>query len=265
MAATPDCIDIVTTPLTDGHVARLTIDAPEPGGLNIISSRHMVALSAALDELAQDADLRALVLTGAGERAFIGGADIKEMVGLDPARARAFITALHGVCKRLRTLPVPVIARIRGYCLGGGLEVAACCDMRVAGDDATFGMPEVKVGIPSVIEAAVLPRLVGIGKAREMVLTGATFGAQEALAIGLVERVVPPAELDAAVDQWLGHIGECGRHALAAQKALCRAWEEEPLARAIDAGIDAFAAAYETDEPATLMGRFAARSQKTRT
>ena len=258
---TPPSVSLSRQPLADGFAARVVIDIPEPGTLNIVSSAHMAELSGALDEVARDPGIRAVVLTGAGGRAFIGGANIKEMAGLTPKTAREFITALHGVCYRLRTIPVPVIARIEGYCLGGGLEVAAACDMRVASDDATFGMPEVKVGIPSVIEAALLPRLVGIGKAREMVMTGATMNAQEALRCGLVERVVAAPDLDAAVDDWLGHIAECGPQALAAQKALCMAWEEQPLSEAVEAGIEHFARAFETGEPAEMMERFLKRKR----
>src|SRR6185503_218248 len=112
---------------------------------------------------------RVVVLTGAGERAFIGGADINEMAELDEESARVFISQLHEACAALRNLPVPVIARISGYCLGAGLEIAASCDLRVAADHSTFGMPEVRVGIPSVIEAALLPRLIGWGMAARLI------------------------------------------------------------------------------------------------
>ena len=118
------------------------------------------------------------------------------------ASAEAFIARLHGACAAIRSLPVPVIARISGYCLGGGLEVAASCDLRVASEDSTFGMPEVNVGIPSVIEAALLPRLVGWGKARELVYTGLSISAAEAVSCGLVERV-GQREVSAAVVEFL--------------------------------------------------------------
>ncbi len=203
--------------------------------------------------------MRACVLTGAGERAFIGGADIAEMAGLEPDTARRFITTLHEVCRALRELPVPVIARIQGYCLGGGLEVAAACDLRLAAADARFGMPEVRVGLPSVIEAALLPRLVGWGKARELVLTAEMIGAEEALACGLVERVAPAAELDSALEHWLGALLAAGPRALRAQKALLREWERLPLGEAIERGIDAFVEAYRSDEPKALMRRFLER------
>ena len=137
-----------------GHVARVTVD--NPTRLNVLGARLIDELTAAIRALEPDRQLRCVVLKGAGDRAFIGGADIREMVGLDSATAHAFITRLHLACAAIRELPVPVVARIHGYCLGAGLEIAASCDLRVASDDATFGMPEVNVGIPSVIEAALL-------------------------------------------------------------------------------------------------------------
>jgi enoyl-CoA hydratase/carnithine racemase len=224
--------------------------------LNILDSRLCAALRNTLVELADEADLRAVVLTGAGDRAFIGGADIREMSQLDPKSARRFITGLHEVCAALLALPVPVIARVQGYCLGGGLEVAASCDMRVADESAKFSMPEVRVGIPSVIEAAVLPRLIGWGKTCELLFTGAMWDSQEALSAGFLQRSVPAAELDDAVDGWLDGIVASGPRAIRAQKALMQKWAALPLDEAIQAGIDAFAAAYETDEPRNLMSAF---------
>jgi enoyl-CoA hydratase/carnithine racemase len=241
----------------DGRVAWLTVD--NQAKLNVLGSALCVELRDKLAALAEDEGLRACVLTGAGERAFIGGADIAELASLEPDTARRFITTLHEVCRALRELPVPVIARIRGYCLGGGLEVAAACDLRLAAADARFGMPEVRVGIPSVIEAALLPRLVGWGKARELVLTAEMIGAEEALACGLVERVAPAAELDAALEHWLGALLAAAPRALRAQKALLREWERLPLGEAIERGIDAFVEAYRSDEPKALMRRFLER------
>ncbi len=227
--------------------------------LNILDSRLCAALRDALTTLADDAKLRAVVLTGAGERAFIGGADIREMAELTPDTARAFITGLHEVCAALMALPVPVIARIRGYCLGGGLEVAAACDMRVADDSGSFGMPEVRVGIPSVIEAALLPRLIGWGKTSELLFTGAMWDASEALSAGFLQRLVAASELDGAVDSWLDGIVASGPQAIRAQKRLMQKWAALPLDDAIQAGIEAFAAAYESDEPRELMSAFLSR------
>ncbi len=240
-----------------GLVARLTVD--NRAKLNVLDSRLTDALRRAIDGLAAQPELRAVVLTGAGSRAFIGGADIRELATLTPATARAFIGGLHALCAALQALPVPVIARIQGYCLGAGLEVAAACDLRAASEDARFGMPEVRVGIPSVIEAALLPRLIGMGRTRELVLTGEPIGAAEALAIGLVERIAPAERLDERVEDWLAALLAAGPRALALQKKLLREWQELPLDEAVTRSIDAFAEAYEGAEPRRLMRAFLER------
>ena len=211
---------------------------------------------AAVERLGCDDTLRAVVITGAGEKAFIGGADIKEMAQLDAATAEAFITRLHRCCEAVRVLPVPVIARIQGYALGGGMELAAACDIRIAAETAVFGMPEVKLGIPSVIEAALLPSLVGWGRAREILLLGENFSAADAERWGLVEKVVPAAELDAAVDGCIASLMKAGPRAIRLQKKLIRAWEDVPLRDAIRAGIDSFVEAWRSDEPRTRMQAF---------
>jgi enoyl-CoA hydratase len=241
-------------PRAAGVVARVTVD--NAAKLNILGAALMAELRAELTALGAREDLRAVVLTGAGERAFIGGADVREMAGLDAARAREFITRLHRVCAALRDLPVPVIARVNGYALGAGLEVAAACDLRVAASNAEFGMPEVRVGIPSVIEAALLPGLIGWGRTRELLLLGETIDAGTALRWGLVERVVPADGLDAAVEACLAALLRAGPRAIRLQKKLVRRWEELPVSGAIAAGIDSFADAYATDEPSRLMRAF---------
>ncbi|HMK71253.1 MAG TPA: enoyl-CoA hydratase [Xanthobacteraceae bacterium] len=246
----------------DGVVAYATIN--NAGRLNAMNSAVMAALVDAMAQLATDERLRAVVLTGAGDRAFTAGADITEMANIgNAAQAKTFITRLHRCCDAVRNLPVPVIARIQGYCFGGGLEIAAACDVRIAAATASFGMQEVKIGIPSVIEAALLPTLVGWGRTREMLYLGETFTAAEALAWRLVERVVPAASLDAAIEEFLGKLLTSAPRAVRLQKRLIRQWEELPLAAAIAAGIDAFARAYETDEPALAMREFLA-AQKAR-
>lgn len=215
-----------------------------------------------VETLADDEMLRAVVITGAGEKAFIGGADIDEMSQLDDLTAEAFITRLHHCCHVLRELPVPVIARIQGYALGGGLELAAACDIRIAAEMAVFGMPEVKLGIPSVIEAALLPALVGWGRAREILLLGENFSAADAERWGLVQKVVPLADLDAAVEHCIASILQAGPRAIRLQKKLIRTWEDLPLRDAIRAGIDSFVEAWKTDEPRERMQAF--RSAKPR-
>jgi enoyl-CoA hydratase len=227
--------------------------------LNTLNSALMDELKDAIESLAKDETLRAMVLTGAGERAFIGGADVNEMAVLDAVSGRAFITLLHQCCEAVRTAPFPVIARIMGYTLGAGLELAAACDLRLAADTAVFGMPEVKLGIPSVIEAALLPTLIGWGRARRLLLLGETITASEAANWGLVEMVVPARDLDRAVENWVTSILQTGPRALRLQKALIRRWEDLPLSQAIRAGVDSFATAWETDEPKRMMQDFLTR------
>lgn len=214
----------------------------------------------AMARLSADAELRAVVLSGAEGRPFVGGADIREMAALrGEGDARAFIGLVHGCCRAVRDCPAPVLARIEGYALGAGLELAAACDLRIAAEGARFGMPEVRVGIPSVVEAALLPSLIGWGRARRLLLLGEMLGAAEALEWGLVERVVPASGLDSTVEEWLGHLCAAGPLALRAQKALMREWENLPADRAIAAGVEAFARSWRSDEPARMMRAFLQR------
>jgi enoyl-CoA hydratase/carnithine racemase len=245
-----------------GLVAQIVIDYQ--ARLNILNTDLISQLTSALKSLTKTEELRVLILTAAGDRAFIGGVDVNEMVALNKTSAKSFIARLHEACTALRNLPVPVIARISGYCLGAGLEVAASCDLRVAADHSVFGMPEVKVGVPSVIEAAILPRLIGWGKAAELIYTGETISAAEAVACGLIERSVPGKQLDETVDRWTSAILEAGPRAIRLQKRLLREWERLPLDEAIERGIDVFADAYETDEPRIFMQRFLTRPRRTK-
>ena len=237
-----------------GRVATVTVD--HLAKLNILDPAGIAALERTFDGLAVDNTLRAAILRGAGDRAFIGGADIRAMATLEPESARAFITGLHRACAAIRNLPVPVIARIEGYALGAGLEVAAACDVRIASGTARFGMPEVKVGIPSVIEAALLPRLVGWGRARYLLYTGEIIDATTAERWGLVERVVTTSDLDAAVETCVDAILAAGPQAIRLQKALIRDWERLNLDEAIARGVDAFAEAYTGPEPGERMAAF---------
>jgi enoyl-CoA hydratase/carnithine racemase len=260
MTIMPDVFVDIEKRDDQGKVVRITLDNAKK--LNTLNSPLIEQLSTAIERYQDDEDLRVMILTGSGSRAFIGGADINELAGLSPATAVAFITRLHNLCSAIRDLPVPVIARISGYCLGGGLEVAASCDLRVATADSTFGMPEVNVGIPSVIEAALLPTLIGFGKTRELVYTGQSVSAEDALKFGLVERVVPEDGLDRAVADWVEAIANAGPKAIRLQKALIRHWESLPLDHAVEQGIHFLGKAYESDEPKARMRRFLEQKRK---
>lgn len=221
--------------------------------MNAIGSAMMADLEAIFTELQANKQLRVAVLGGAGERAFVGGAFLPELNGLNPATGRDFISRLHFACQAVRDCPVPVIARMQGYCLGAGVELAASCDFRVADRSVIFGMPEVKVGLPSVIEAALLPMLIGWGKTREMLLTSANYNADQGQAMGFIETLVDVGGIDEAVELRISQIVAAGPLAVRAQKQLINAWEKLSPDEGITLGIDYLARAYETDEPQRMM------------
>jgi enoyl-CoA hydratase/carnithine racemase len=241
-------------------VALVTVD--NRAKLNCLSTPLIVELRTAFEKLSGDRNLRAVVLTGAGDRAFIGGADLNELGAFCTESSRLFITRLHQACDAIRKCPVPVIGRINGFCLGAGLEVAASCDFRAASDNAAFGMPEVHMGLPSVIEAALLPGQIGWGRTREMLLTGVLYSAAEALAMGFVQKAVAASELDAAIDPWLAGIARATPEAVRAQKALIDRWARVSIAEGIYAGIDALSDAYKTGEPQAAIRAFFAGKGK---
>jgi enoyl-CoA hydratase len=245
-----------------GFIARVTFD--RAAKLNALDRTLMAEIIEAVTGLADDPALRLAVVTGAGGRAFIGGADIDELAALDADSARAFITAVHVCCDTFRHLPVPAIARIDGYTLGAGLELAAACDFRIASDRSVFGMPEVRIGLPSVVEAALLPALIGPARTRKLLLTGDNIGAEEALAWGLVDEVVSHDRLDEAVEKLTASILAAGPAAVRLQKSLILDWEEMHTAAAVDRGIDGFVEAFATDEPRRMISAARAAMQARR-
>jgi enoyl-CoA hydratase/carnithine racemase len=243
-----------------GRVAYVT--ANNPAKRNAIGIAGKRAIVAVFRRLCEDELLRAVVLTGAGEKSFIAGADLAEMKDLTRDEAQEEHSLTHHACDAIRQCAVPVIARINGYCLGAGMELAASCDLRVGADHAKFGMPEVRVGLPSGMEAALLPSLLGWGRAAELVLTGDIFDARQMYEFGFLQRLVPAAELDSAVEKWIASILVSGPRAVRLQKKLLRDWERLPLEAAIDAGIRACVEARRTDEPKRMMEAFLQRRKK---
>ena len=226
-------------------VARCTLDRPP---LNLLEPGLIAALHETFADLARDPSVRVAVLGGSG-RAFQAGMDVRVLRDLDVPRAKALITSLHQAIAAVHAAPFPVIAAVQGACLGAGFELAMACDMRVAATSAIFGLPEVKVGVPSVIEAALLPALVGPGRAAELLLCGTTIGAEQALAWGLVNRAVAPEHLGASVDELVAQIAACAPAAIRLQKELMIAWRSTDLRTAVEVGINAFATAYAGGEP----------------
>src|SRR6185369_1598827 len=177
---------------SEGGVTRIFLNRPDK--VNALDSAHLEDLLSALRCVEANPEMRVAVLGGRG-KAFCGGADVRELSALTAANAGGFVQKIHAVCDAIRKLPVPVVARLHGAVIGAGLEIAAACDLRVAADGTKFSMPEVKLGIPSVVEAALLPRLMGSGRAAWLVLTGEPIDARRALEWGLVEEVASDADL----------------------------------------------------------------------
>jgi len=247
-------MSFISTVLEDA-VSLVTIDNPP---VNALSSALLEELEAELDRLDNDQAVRAIVLTGAGERAFVAGADIKEFPGLrevddgsGPARR------LHRVGHRLDVAATPSLAAIRGYCLGGGLELACACDLRICADDAMLGQPEIKLGlIPGGGGTQRLPRLIGPGRAMYLNLTGEQIDAETASAWGLVERVVPAAELLSSALGLARTIASHSPFALAALRELSRTTRDLPLEEGLRREGDAFLRCIRSEDGAEGVAAF---------
>ena len=237
----------------------VTIELINSKPLNIVGSGAIEELTEVFRAISQDSDVRVVILRGTGEKAFIGGADINEMVTLDRASAEAFIRRLAGMCEAIRECPVPVIARLAGWCLGGGLEVAMSCDLRIAEAGAKFRMPEVAVGIPSVIHSALMPALIGASHAAWLLLTGETIDAKTAAAWGLIHEVTGPDELDSRIAQLTAKLTGFGPHAVRQQKRLLNKWFDMTVHGAIEDSIEQFGLAFLTGEPQRHMQQFLSR------
>ncbi len=224
--------------------------------LNLLDSAVISDLIAVLDEIRSLDQMHSLVFRGEGDDAFIAGAHIKEMSGLNPDTARTFIRQLKTLCDALYHFPTPIIARIPGWCLGGGLEVALACDLRIIANEAHVGMPEVKVGIPSVIHATLLPHFIGTSRADWMLLTGENIDAPTATQWGMMTECAPLAEIDARIATLTEQFAALGPKVLRQQKALNRRWLEIPPAQAIEESVEAFGDAFTTGEPEHYMNQF---------
>ena len=220
-------------------VALVTIDNPP---MNALSSALLGELEAEIEALDADADVRAIVLRGAGERAFVAGADIKEFPALrESATEGGSARGIQRVGHRMDAADTPFVAAIRGFCLGGGLELAMCCDVRICAVDAKLGQPEIKLGlIPGGGGTQRLPRLVGHGRAMLLNLTGEFVDAETAYAWGLVERVVPVDELEDAALSVAGQIAAQSPHAIAVLRELARTTRDLPLEEGLRREADGF-------------------------
>ena len=239
----------------DGAIARLMLNRPDKA--NALTAAILDELAAALEGLAGDAGLRAVVLGGAG-KAFCGGADVDELARLDASSAGAFVGRIHRACAALRRLPVPAVARLQGAVIGAGLELAAACDLRIAASHARFGLPEIKVGIPTALDAALLQQYIGLGRTKEMILTGDFYGAEDMQKWGLLTEVVPVEELDAAVRKLLAKLMGNTRAVVAAQKRMFEVWQNHGIQTANEVSVDVWSAVFTQPETMESIARYKA-------
>lgn len=239
----------------DGAVAVITIDRPK--ALNALNSEVLAALETHIAACESDPSLRCVIVTGAGDRSFVAGADIAQMAHLTPRDAATFAAKGHRVLSRLSALPVPVIAAVNGFCLGGGCELSLACDLVYASADAKFGQPEVKLGlIPGFGGTQRLARRVGAMRALELVTTGRMIDAQEALRIGLCVDVLPADELLAGVMKVAQTIAKRAPIAVRSAKKVQRLGVEAPLATANQYEVEAFANLFDTADAREGMTAF---------
>ena len=213
----------------DDGIATLAINRPP---LNVLDIPTMEELNAALEACAADRNVKLLVITGVGEKAFSAGVEVADHT---PDKVDRMIEVFHGIFRRLQELPVPTLAAVNGAALGGGMELALGCDMLVAASGAKFGQPEIKLGVFPPVAAVLLPRLVPPARAMEILLGGDNLVAEEALAIGLVNRVFAKATFAADLQAYLATYRALSRAALVSTRRAIRAAAGKPFAAALDA------------------------------
>lgn len=237
-----------------GDIAYLVIDRPE--ALNALNAQVLADLDAALDAI--DLDLiRCVIVRGAGEKSFVAGADIAQMKDLDPAGGEAFGKQGNDVFLKLESFPIPVIAAVGGYALGGGCELAMACDFRICSDTAVFGQPEVGLGItPGFGGTQRLARIVGPGMAKQMIYTARNIKADEALRIGLVNAVYPASELYAAAEKLASTIAANAPIAVRAAKRAINEGAALPIEQAVVCEEKSFGSCFQTGDQQEGMGAF---------
>ncbi len=238
-----------------GNVAIATIDRPK--ALNALNSEVLNDLNTLVDTVNADPEIRVLILTGSGEKAFVAGADIGEMSSLSKAEGEAFGKKGNDVFRRIETLPIPVIAAVNGYALGGGCELSMACDIRIASDTAVFGQPETGLGItPGFGGTQRLARLIGPGMAKQLIYSARNIKADEALRIGLVNAVYPAEELMAAAEKLAETIARNAPIAVRACKKAINEGLEQPMDEAIVLEEKLFGSCFETEDQKEGMGAF---------
>jgi len=246
-----------TTLLVEIKESIATVTVNRPSAMNAMTQITLQELDVVVQQLSASAEVRAVIITGAGEKAFIAGGDIAMLRKLGPVEARELALLAQGICNAIEQSPKPFIAAINGYALGGGCELAMSCDIRIAAEHARFGQPEVNIGtLPGFGGSQRLPRLVGKGRALEMILTGDMIDAQEAWRIGLVNKVVPQAELMNSARSLATKLASKSQMALKLCKEVVTNGLEMDLQRACSYEADLFALSFATADQQEGMAAF---------
>src|SRR5215468_8588822 len=230
----------------DRHGPYLWITFSRPDKLNVLHAEDLPGLTDVVVNLSPG--VTGLVFTGAGEAAFSAGMNIETFIGMGRADAKAFIGQLAGIMQAIRRLPVVTVAAVSEYCLGGAFELALACDLRVVTTTAVFGLPEIKVGVPSVIDAALLPGFVGLSKTREMILTGDIYGLDQLPPHSIANVITQPGLIAEATERLLERTATHTRTVTAAQRRLFSLWLNHPLDAAVEHSTDEFAETFAAQE-----------------
>ena len=229
-----------------------------PEKLNALTRDDIRAARLRVQE-AIEQDLVAIVFRGMGERSFSAGVHVDSFRPLNPPQARELIAELRDLLTAVRTSPLPTVCAINGYCIGGAMELAMACDIRIAVTHARFGMPEIKAGIPSVLDSALLQQHIGLSKAKEMLLTGDLYSVEEMDKYGFINQIVEPHELDEAVERMLQRITVHSKVAIRSQKRLFEVWQNTTLPEAINASVNEFALVFGDEETKAMVEKYIKR------
>lgn len=238
----------------EGPIRRITLNRPEV--LNAIDGRMLTEIREVLASASGDFETRVILIDSASDRAFSAGIDVAYVKDLSGFGIREVGRELHRTFRALRTVEKPVIAAVDGLCLGAGLEMAISCDFILSSDRSRFGLPNIDRGIPAIVEAAILPMVVGLQATREMCYTGEFWDADRALMKGLIHSAVPASELPAVVTDWCTKLSSKPAPALATQKEIIDKWMTTDLETAIDFSINTVVLNFSTREQAQKMGEF---------
>lgn len=244
----------------DGQVEWITFNRPEK--LNCLTRENLKQISQRLKKIAADESVRVVIFTGAGEKAFSAGMHVNEFNGLTPQDAYELISELKEVCELIRKIPQPVVMAINGYCIGGALEMSMAADIRVAAANAVFSMPEINLGIPSVLDSVLLQQHVGLSLAKEMLLTGNSVSVKRMNQLGFLNAVVEQDQVRATAKEYAEELIDKPYFTIKQQKELFETWQNSSLEVAIQDSVNKFALAFTTDIPQKRLDEFLAKKTK---